>query len=241
VQLDVSAESDAGVKFGARTRMQTNQNGATAVTDNGLNATRFYAKSGAIEVAVGNILGALESMPGTYPVQIGFSYFGDNTAQGGRDGYSSDGVGAADANGVEVMYAMGDFKAHVSASDRNNRVAAYGAYTMSGWTLALGMQDSDAADDNEYVATVGGSIGGVSVTLAHADNGTDGTRTLLAASFSAGAATTIDAYYADDELVDSSTGIGFHHSLGGGVTLRGGVSDNFDGDTTADFGVNFNF
>ena len=221
--------------------MQTNQNGATAVTDNGFNATRFYAKSGALEVAVGNILGALESMPGTYPVQIGFSDFGDNTAQGGRDGYSSDNVGAADANGVEVIYSMGDFKAHVSASDRNDRVAAYGAYTMSGWTLALGMQDSDAAADNEYVVTVGGTIGGVSVTLAHADNGTDGTRSMLAASFSAGAATTIDAYYTDDELEDSSTGIGFHHSLGGGVTLRGGVSDNFDGDTTADFGVNFNF
>ena len=236
IQIDANAESDAGVTFGARVRIQSGEGAAAAI-----NAARFYARSGGFEVGVGNIYGALENMPGTYPVQIGFTDFGDNTAVGGRDAYSSGGLGASGSNGVEAIYSMGDFKAHVSASDTNNRVAAVGSYTTNGWTFAVGAQDSDLATDNEYVATIGGTIGSATLGLAYADNGTAGTRTVLSGSFAVGAATTVDAYYTDDELEDDSFGLGVHHSLGGGVTLQAGVGENFDGQTQADFGVKFNF
>ena len=236
INVDASAESDAGVTFGARVRIQSGE-GSTAA----FNGVRLYARSGGLEVGVGNIYGALENMPGTYPVQIGFTDFGDNTAVGGRDLYSSGGAGGSGTNAVEVIYSMGDFKAHVSASDTNNRVAAVGSYTTNGWTFAVGAQDSDLATDNEYVATIGGTIGSATVGLAYADNGTAGTRTVLSGSFAAGAATTIDAYYTDDELLDDSFGLGVHHSLGGGVTLQAGVGENFAGQTQADFGVKFNF
>ena len=80
------------------------------------------------------------------------------------------------------MYSAGDLSAHVSASDTNNRVAAVAAYSMSGWTVALGGQDSDDTGDTEFTATIGGTIGGVSVGLAYADNGTNGDKTVLSGS-----------------------------------------------------------
>ena len=116
------------------------------------NGARFYAKSGGLEVGVGNIWGALESMPGQYPIDLGLTGLGyEYTVYGvgGADAYSSGGLGSSGANGIEVMYSMGDFTAHISASDTNDRIAAYGAYTFSGWTVALGLQDSSAATDAE--------------------------------------------------------------------------------------------
>ncbi|MEP1926477.1 porin, partial [Marinobacter sp.] len=140
LQIDATAESDAGVVFGARTRIQQNN------TDNGndpagsdLNGVRFFARTGGFEVGVGNIFGALESMPGQYPVDMGLTGLGyDYTAFNDRgDQYSSSGSGAAGANGLEVLYSAGDLAVHVSASDDNDRVAGYVAYTWSGWTFAV--------------------------------------------------------------------------------------------------------
>lgn len=44
-----------------------------------------------------------------------------------------------------------------------------------------------------------------------------------------------------DDGDDTSYGIGFRHSLGGGVTLAGGVGQNSFGNTAADLGVSFSF
>ena len=237
--IDATAESDSGVTFGARARIQQNegQQGQT-------NGARFYAKSGSLQVGAGNIYGALDSMPGQYPIDLGLTGLGyEYTAYFfNGDAYSSGGTGASGSNGVEVMYSAGDLSVHVSASDTNNRVAAVAAYTMSGWTVALGGQDSDDTGDTELTATVGGTIGPVSVGLAYADNGTNGDKTVLTGSFAAGAATNIEAYYADDSLeADASYGVDFNHSLGGGTSLRGGVASKHSGQTVADFGVRFNF
>ena len=239
LQITATAESDAGVTFGGMVRIQQNE-GSQGQT----NAARFFAKSGGLEVGAGNIYGALEFMPGQYPIDLGLTGLGyEYVAYGfNGDAYSSGGTGASGSNGVEVMYSAGDLSVHVSASDTNNRVAAVAAYSMSGWTVALGGQDSDDKGDTEFSATVGGTIGGVSVGLAYADNGTNGDKTVLSGSFAAGAATNIEAYYADDSLeADASYGVDFNHSLGGGTSLRGGVASKHSGQTVADFGVRFNF
>ena len=231
-----TAESDAGVTFGGMVRIQQGE-GATGAT----NGTRFFARSGSLEVGVGNIWGALESMPGQYPVDMGLTGLGyDYTAYAG-DGYSSGGLGASGSNGIEVMYSAGDFAAHISASDTNDRIAAYGAYTFSGWTVALAVQDSSAATDTELSASVGGTIGPVGVGLSYTDNGTAGDRTVLSASMDVGAATNVEFYYADDSILNESYGIDFNHDLGGGTSLRGGVVNRFGGNMQADFGVRFNF
>lgn len=267
LQIDATAESDAGVVFGARMRIQQNNSddnvnvakgpdGVYGTADDvitsggpagtGINGVRFFARTGGFEVGVGNIFGALESMPGQYPVDMGLTGLGyDYTAFDDRgDQYSSGGNGAAGSNGVEVLYSAGDLAVHVSASDINDRVAGYVAYTWSGWTFAVGGQDSDAASDTEWTATAGGSFGIADVTLAYADNGTGGDRVVLAGRFDVGAATDIEVYVADNDggtEDDTGYGIDFNHDLGGGTSLRGGVVKQFDGDTVADMGVRFNF
>lgn len=253
LQIDVSAESDAGVTFGARVRIQQNETDAVAEAGNsgtGINGVRFFARTGGLEVGVGNIFGALESMPGQYPIDLGLTGLGyDYTAYNFRaDAYSSGGAGSAGTNGVEVIYSAGDFTVHVSASDTAaERRAIHAAYTFNGWTFALGAQDSNLATDTETTASVSGSFGPADVTLAWADNGTGGEQVVLAGRFDVGAATNIEAYYADRSgATDGSPntdsyGIDFNHDLGGGTSLRGGIAERFSGATVADLGVRFNF
>ena len=250
LQIDASAESDGGVSFGARVRIQQNETDAIAEAGNsgtGINGARFFVRAGGLEVGVGNIFGAIEFMPGMYPIDLGLTGLGyDYTAYaGGADAYSSGGAGSAGSNGVEVIYSMGDFSAHASYSEAvgedDDRTALHVAYTFSGWTVALGVQDSPVATDTETAFSISGDLGIANVTLAWADNGTAGDRTVLAARFDVGAATNVEAYYADDELLDDSYGVDFNHDLGGGVTLRGGVANRFGDRTVADLGVRFNF
>jgi len=250
LQIDATAESDGGLVVGARARIQQNNtDNANNPSGTGINGVRFFLRSGGLEVGVGNIFGALEFMPGMYPIDMGLTGLGyDYTAYNFRaDAYSSGGDGAAGANGVEVMYSAGDLSVHVSASDDNDRLAGHIAYTFNGWTVALGAQDSNAANDTELAFSVGGSFGPADVTLAYADNGTGGDQIVLAGRFDVGAATNIEVYYADRSgATDGSTnddgyGIDFNHDLDGGVSLRGGIVNRIGGNTQADFGVRFNF
>ncbi len=248
LQIDATAESDAGVVVGARARIQADGDGTTNGVGADFNGVRYFARSGGFEVGVGNIFGALESMPGQYPIDLGLTGLGyDYTVFNDRgDQYSSTGDGAP--NGVEVLYSAGDLAVHVSASDQNDRVAGYVAYTWSGWTFAVGGQDSDSARDTEWTASAGGSFGIADVTLAYADNGIGGDRVVLAARFDVGAATDVEVYVADNSGAteagvanDTGYGIDFNHDLGGGVSLRGGVAQRISGNTQADMGVRFNF
>lgn len=272
LQIDATAESDAGVQFGARVRIQQDNDDAASLDSvgapssapsgfyrgdrmgTGINGVRFFARAGGLEVGVGNIFGALEFMPGQYPIDLGLTgHTYDYAAFNFRgDAYDSDEEGAAGQNGVEVIYTLGDFSVHASASDVGDRRAIHGAYTWSGWTFALGLQDSDFATDTNWTASVGGDIGPAFVSFAYAENGspssvgcsatTCGDHWVLAGRFDVGASTNIEAYYADaDYASDESYGIDFNHDLGGGTSLRGGVSNDFTGTTYADLGVRFDF
>ena len=242
LQIDATAETDAGVTVGARVRLQSGHGGGAGSTAV-MSAPRFFARSGGFEVGVGNTFGALDFMPGMYPIDIGltglsYSYSAVNV--GGFDSFDTTGAGTT--NGVEVLYSAGDFSAHVSYSDRNDRLAAHVAYTWNGWTFALGGQDSDDADDTEFAISAGGSFGIADVTLAYAENGNDVGRTVLAARFDVGAATNVEVYVGDEDgASDTAYGIDFNHSLGGGVSLRGGVDSDYNGTTYADLGVRFEF
>jgi len=274
LQIDATAESDNGITFGARARIQQDNdgdsNGANLGEDaasaggtfrsdrieTGINGIRYFARSGGLEVGVGNIYGAIDSMPGMYPVELGLTGLSYDYIINGAGAYSatydSDGNGAAGRNGVEVLYAMGDLKAHLSYSEldlvaNNNdlegeRIEGYLAYTFSGWTVALGLQDSDIANDTEVALTVGGNVGVADLTFGYADNGTGGDAFAITAAFDIGAATRLTAVVLDQEsYTDTVYGVGVTHDLGGGTSLRGGVHNNRNGATVADLGVRFNF
>ena len=275
LQVTATAESDMGVTLGAMTRIQQDNDGAVTQgaiegadgiigtaddaqyrddrLETGLNGVRFFARSGGLEVGVGNIYGALEFMPGQYPIDLGLTgHSYEYSAYAGRgDAYDSDANGQAGNNGVEVMYKMGDLSFHLSASDTNDRVAAHAAYVYSGFTFAAAVQDSNDISDTEYALSVGGNVGPAEVVFTYAKNGDDnniigaggnGDHFVLAASFDVGAATKVHGYVADaDYFANTSYGIGVHHDLGGGTSLRGGISSTSADTTLVDMGVRFNF
>jgi outer membrane protein OmpU len=262
MNIDASTESDGGVKFGARVRMQaddsySNTNGnvdanGKAIKDAGdhyvagvagLNAPRFYVSAGGLEVGANNIYGALDSMPGLYAGSLGISGLGwaNIVTNFASTTYDSSGAGT---NGVEVIYSSGAFGAHLSYTDNldTERTELAVSYSMNGWTLAAGFQDSNEDTYAEWVLTAGGKVGNVGLNLAVAQDNDSNTSATLTGSFEVGAATTVTAFVAMDEAEDeeSAYGLGVSHSLGGGVSIIGGVVDAH-GTTMADLGVKFNF
>lgn len=265
LQIDATAESDGGVVFGARVRIEQENDeiyagpGGVAPINTadgswnstGINGPRFFVRSGGLEVGVGNIFGAIEFMPGMYPIDLGLTglSYEYTPFMFGADFYDSDGQGAGGTiNAMEVMYSAGDLSLHVSASDgANNRVAAHVAYVWNGWTFAIGGQDSDNPADTDLALSASGNFGPAMVSLAFADNGTRGDHVTLAARFDVGAATNIEAYISDADTYfgtptqNTGYGIDFNHDLGGGTSIRGGVAKLFAGHTVADLGLRLNF
>jgi outer membrane protein OmpU len=242
LNVDGSAEADGGLTFGARIRMQADD-GATAAGTLVANAPRFSVSAGGLSVGVGNIWGAIDSMPGLYGGTVGLSGLGFSNVvtNFGSDTYDSTGAGR---NGVEVIYSAGDLGVHVSNSTSGaiDRTAIAASYAVSGWTVALGYQDSSVATDAEWVVTAGGKVGAASVGFAMAQANNGNNSMTLSASVAAGAATTVSMYVASDEgqADQNAFGLGVVHNLGGGASLRGGFASTH-GTNRADLGVQFNF
>ena len=182
---------------------------------------------GGLLVNVGNIIGAVENMPGLYletrTAGIGIDGAGFvslvtnvNGEYFNWDAYDSTGTGA---NGMEVLYSAGDFSGHVSYSKRNDcravpapancagdgfsRTAINLAYTFGDWTAALGYQDSDFAWEDKTVFTIAGELGQFGVRLAYADN--DGIDKYgLYGNMDSGAASNILLYVTNGDAVSAA-------------------------------------
>ena len=236
VDLTGTGASDNGLSFSAKVRLRAEEAGAAGSVMT-INGARYSVSASGMELAVGNIYGAVDSMPGLYAGSVGLTGLGYANVVSNWTGqsYSSRGAGV---NGVELMYSVGDLSLHLSTVDGGHTEVAV-AYAMGGVNVAVGT--SDAGANAEWVATVGTTVGGVGVGLAAASNAGD-TALTLSGSFSAGAATTVTAYISNDESeADASAyGIGVVHNLGGGASIRGGFA-NVHGTNKADLGVQFSF
>lgn len=261
LNIDGSTTADNGVTFGARVRVQGSTSDATPTGFNantpGFNGARFYAMANGLTVAAGNVLGALDSMPNLYTGSVGLTGLSYANVVTNLDdhGYTSTGAGA---NGIEVIYSADMYTIHASYNDTNansnERFEIAGSANFQGWTVALGYQDSNAADDVEFIAIVGGEVGPATVAVAYAQDYNDWESITISADVEVAAATSIQAYYNYDEesqttnaaganfaaTDNDSYGIGFVHDLGGGASLRGGVA-SLQGAMQADLGVLFNF
>ena len=260
--VTATAESDNGLSFGAQVRYQANEDsqsagGGTGALDNsdaGFNLPRFFVSTGGLTVSVGNVMGAIENMPGLYAGGVGLTGLGDNNVVAhGRDMYSS---GSSGRFGVDVIYSVGAFGVHLSHSfddtyldDTNGseaRTALAVSYSMGDYTFAAAAQDSDVdTGDAEVVLTASGVFGPMTATLQFADNGTDEQAYGVGLNYTLSAATALSGYLMHDDSLDGGDGdenfgIGFNHNMGGGTSLRGGVA-RVDGDTIADLGLLFNF
>jgi outer membrane protein OmpU len=237
VNVDGSGESDAGISYGGRIRLRSDENST------GMSGARVFITAGGLTVAAGNINGAIDSMPNMYATGVGLQGLGDhgvvvNVGTGSSDAsywnfdsFSSKGNGA---EGIEVIYSAGAFGAHLSHSDGVTngfsatgngvrRTAAFVSYAFDGdWTVALG-----------------GQVGNFDVSLAAADNNKKMKYALSGATTFG--ATTVKAFVAkEDALTTTLWGLGVSHDLGG-ITVQGGVASNRAGSTIADLGVSFSF
>ncbi|MBU2941155.1 porin [Shimia thalassica] len=253
--VTATAESDNGLSFGAQIRYQANEHADGYSTRTaGFNTPRFWVSTGPFTVSVGQTLGALEFMPGAYAGSIGLTGLGYHNVlytYGGADAYSS---GSSGRQGVDVLYASGNWGVHLSYSpdqttqntgltDTNERIAGYVSYTMANYTFAIGGQSSDAAGDTDAVVTAAGTWGNLEATLMYADNGANDDAYGIGATYQVGSATYISGYVTqnnDPAVDDTYAGIGFQHRLGGGTFLEGGVVDAA-GTTKADLGLRFSF
>jgi len=265
LNIDGSAETDGGVRFSARVRMQADDN-LTAGTANraGLNGARFSVEYEGLRVDVGNVAGALDNLPNFYGEEPGLENF---VGQYSGSNYSFMGyqTGNTGHNGVYARYAMGDFAFAASYDDNNgtagDRWDMHAAYNFGNITAALayGATDATATEIKQdiVVLTLGGSWGAFNGTLfvgnETVDNGANAEDTTvsdtfygLSAGYDVSSATTIVASYGDGSGTGDTQqyGLGVIHDLGGGVSLRGGVgSSKTSGvsNTRADFGARFNF
>jgi outer membrane protein OmpU len=254
--IDGKTTTDGGVTLGARVRLRSDENGRALATPTGgtyrmgtvVAGARVYASYGGLTVAAGNILGAIESMPGLYAPSVGLtglSWGGLVTNVTGLghaffdwDAYSSSGNGA---EGIEMIYSMSGFTLHASHSSNGlrggvanpvgligtNATAVYGSYAWNGWTFALGYQGTDAPAniENKIVATIGGKIGDFSVGLGYAQNGSGANKIDKfalngAATFGA---TTVNAYVANQNYNGVGVTNPTTYGLGVAYALGGGA------------------
>lgn len=213
LQFDMSTQTDGGVTLGARFRAQA-ESRDNVPGGGAFNGARFFASYQGFTVGVGNIIGAMENMPGLYletrtaGTGIDGAGFVSNVANvNGEyfnwDAYSSAGIGV---NGVEALYTSGAFTGHVSYSTRNgpvsvDRLAAMATYTFGDWTASISAQNSDVLWEDKVAASVSGNIGDFGVRIAYADN--DGIDKFgVYGNMDIGAASNILVWVTDEDAVD---------------------------------------
>lgn len=248
LNISGSTETTSGITLGAAMNLRDNEDTTGAL----ISGARVHMATNGLELAVGNIYGAIDSMPGVYSASAGLTGLGwggmviNTGAKGswGWDSYSASGDGT---EGIEAIYSANGFTGHLSYSSDQlkglattaKRTAVYGAYTMGDWTVALGYQDSSVNTQDKTIVTVGGKVGDFGVGFAAADN--DGERKIALNGSATFGATTVSAYVADEEsATDNPMGLGVSYDLGGAKVV-GGVARTATGTNRADLGVSFSF
>ncbi|WP_295535702.1 porin [uncultured Thioclava sp.] len=254
LNIDASKETDGGVTFGGRVRVQYD-NGSTASS---LNAAMMYASFGGFRMEVGNANQAMDSAPLVYASELGLvsSSFGD--IQSGFYAYTTGPYAAAETNrmGVSASYSMGAFSGMLSYINPDQTASSlpagtkaeaslYLAYASGPLTVAAAGTWNAAGIDGNDIAFIGAAYqvnDAVNVGLNYTDE-VVGETIVGYGSYKMGA-TTLRGYIANNSdpanATDTAYGIGADYDLGG-ATLLGGIQKGYAKETVADFGVKFAF
>ncbi|AXT28684.1 porin [Ruegeria sp. AD91A] len=261
LNIDGIAETDGGVRFEGRVRLQADEDASNGEANSaGLNGARFSVIYGGLRVDAGNVAGSFDNLANYYGNEVGLELFAGQYSGVNYNflAYSSTGSGA---NAVFFQYSVGDFSFGASYDQAQATVIGAGGttsttvdadrwdisatYTFNNITAAVAYGQTDAgvagvSDPSLTVLTLGGEWGDFSGTLFVADDSTgvaatDGTAWGLSAAYNLGAATTLLFTYGDGNASADlqQVAIGAIYDLGGGVSLRGGLGVN-DCDSCAD-------
>jgi outer membrane protein OmpU len=266
VNIDASTETDSGVKFGGRIRLQYD-NGDNDGEEGGaeLNAAMLYAEASGFRVEVGNANTAFDSLNTLYNAELGFigSTTGSYSVLDDYFGYSSSpyGIGQFDRIGIFASYSVGDLVARVSYIDPDQfndadeeEVSVSVDYKTGPFSFGAGYATSAGGNvDYDVYAVLGEYALNDNTNVGIQFIGEDGLgvtqndstvtiygNTKLASGIGLGAF--ISAIDSDNPAVtdDIAAGIGASYDLGG-ATLAGTIQTGFFGQTYADVGVNFSF
>lgn len=261
-----TTETDAGVKFEGRIRFQTDDglDGSSNIAQR--SAAGFAVTSGGFRLDVGHVSDVLDSgdVVDYYGYGVGLTSFAEQSSAFLLPA-SGFGTSADDTRidpTIKIRYIYGDFTAAASYTDDSTQFAGFDSeewqvgigYNFGDYSVGGVYGNTDVGDDNDFWAvTFGGEIGAFGFSLLVADSDfQDDTSYGASVKYDVGAATELRAVYSDngmdnftlagvDVKQDATYAVGVRHSLGGGVTLAGGVGQNVFGNTVGDLGVIFNF
>lgn len=261
--IDASTETDSGVKFGGRIRLQYD-NGDTVDAGEGaaeVNAAMLYAETAGFRFELGNSNTAFDSLATLYNAELGFiSSTTGSYSLFSYDSYTSSPYAVGDENrlGLFASYSVGNLVARVSYIDydqtgdngKEDEIGVSFDYTAGAYKLGFGyVTDAAGALDYDVWALLGEyalndmtNIGLQYIAEDGAEN--DATLTLygntkMASGIGVGAfisGVDSDVAYANDYAI----GIGANYDIGG-ATIAGTIQQGFDDSTYADLGINFSF
>ena len=265
VNIDAMTETDGGVTFGGRIRIQHRNNelyvvggvinppAAGIYSGATLSAAMLYMEANGFRVEVGNANGAYDSAGLMWNSEIGFtaSSYGDpNNSYMGyfhSGPYNLAGDASPDAMGLFASYSAGDFTARVSYHEYwqgdivtdDGEMSASLDWSSNGFSVSAAIVNSDWYGDTTYIGAAY-AIGDSTNVGLNLFTGDYNDLITLYANHTLSNGVTIAGYVADQDNTDTAFGIGGSYDLGGGASIAGAYHDRGD-ENYADFGVNFSF
>jgi outer membrane protein OmpU len=256
VNIDGSVETDSGVTFGGRVRLQYTDGNDQAT----LSPAQLYATMAGFRVEVGNTNSAWDSAALMYNSEIGYldRGFGDPNYFGLA--FESTPSGSDDRMGLFVGYSVGDLNARISLitldqvtdASTDDEISISADYVFGAVTVAAAYADNYGAVDGDEFFYLGAEYAisdAANIGLLYFDFDAndplleDSTRVTLYGNYTMDAITFKGYVATDDEeglATDVAYGLGVDYDLGG-ARLAADIHRSYDEATIAGLGVRFDF
>ncbi len=262
--IDASVDTDAGVTFGGRIRLQYDDGEAGG--ESRLSPGMLYATGNGFRMEVGNANQAMDSTALMYASEIGYLNRSFGNPIGNFYAFSTEpyGVAEEDRMGVFASYSLDGLNLRASyinpdqTADNlpvgvDSELSLSADYTMGAFTVSGAYTNNAGGNDGEDVFFLGAQYAvmpGANVGLLYFDNndiagvpGDDARRITLYGNYRVDAIT-YRGYIANDNdagnATDTAYGLGIDYDLGG-ARLGADIHRNYQKDTIAGLGVRFDF
>lgn len=255
INVDAKMETDSGITFGGRIRIQHTDGELLGGAVAGAHASRamLYMETSGVRVEVGNANGAYDSAGLMWNSEVGLkdtSYGDPNNTYIGYFSSGPDGAGSANAMGLFVSYSMGDFTARVSLHDADQSAGANNDtetsvsvdWASNGFAVSAAYvtgEDPAATNDTTYIGAAY-TIGDSTTVGLNYFTGDAPDLVTLYANHTLANGMTLAAYVADQDTYDTAFGLGASYPLGNGASLKAGYESRGDV-SRASMGVTFGF
>ncbi|MEM9552233.1 MAG: porin, partial [Pseudomonadota bacterium] len=248
MNVDVSAETDGGVRFSARVRIQSDDNGDNTADNAGINAPRFSVEFEGLRVDVGNAAGAIDNLPNYFGFEPGLSNFIGHYSGVDYDftGYASQsGCDAASdftvtsGTGTTATTGTSTFDPPICVDDSEDQTV-YARYAVGAFAVAASYTDNADERYDLHFAYSGDNWTGA---LAYGSNNEDQDIVVATGNIDLGA---INAtlFLGTEDLNDDATdgtfyGVSAEYELGAATTIGFSYGDGEADNDTEQYGIGF--